>query len=141
MNKLHPPADFDDNPEWTDADFAKAKPSARALVKRGRPVGTTSSSKKQIALRVDTDVIETFKSTGPGWQTRMNEALRTRIDVTYSRPLKGWLVTINRPMRGVAGRAHEILGKFDDRAAAETAAHRLAALEPLKVPVKVWENA
>ncbi|WP_231100641.1 BrnA antitoxin family protein [Gluconobacter potus] len=27
-------------------------------------------------MRLDQDVLEKFKSTGPGWQTRINEALR-----------------------------------------------------------------
>ncbi|UOA08591.1 BrnA antitoxin family protein [Methylobacter sp. S3L5C] len=40
---------------------------------RGRPVG---SDKTQIALRVDKCVLEAFRSTGKGWQTRMNEALK-----------------------------------------------------------------
>lgn len=43
--------------------------------KRGRPAGT--STKVQIALRVDRDVIEAFRASGPGWQTRMNDVLRT----------------------------------------------------------------
>ena len=75
----------DDNPEWTEADFAKARPigdfpelaaafpNAR---KRGRPAGTTSSRKTQVALRIDNDTLERFKAGGPGWQSRMNEALR-----------------------------------------------------------------
>lgn len=32
--------------------------------------------KKQITLRLDVDVIATFKATGDGWQSRINEALR-----------------------------------------------------------------
>jgi uncharacterized protein (DUF4415 family) len=32
--------------------------------------------KKQISLRVDAEVVEHFKSGGPGWQTRMNDALK-----------------------------------------------------------------
>jgi uncharacterized protein (DUF4415 family) len=39
----------------------------------GRPAG---SGKEKIALRVDRDVLAKFKAGGPGWQTRMNEALR-----------------------------------------------------------------
>ncbi|WP_298233922.1 BrnA antitoxin family protein [uncultured Azohydromonas sp.] len=46
---------------------------AAARRRRGRPAGST---KTQIALRVDDDVLEAFKASGPGWQTRMNEALR-----------------------------------------------------------------
>jgi uncharacterized protein (DUF4415 family) len=32
--------------------------------------------KQQIALRVDSDVLDAYKAAGPGWQTRMNLALR-----------------------------------------------------------------
>ncbi len=46
---------------------------AAARRRRGRPTGST---KTQIALRVDDDVLQAFKASGPGWQTRMNEALR-----------------------------------------------------------------
>ena len=35
-----------------------------------------SDNKKLVSLRLDKDVIEKFKATGPGWQTRINEALR-----------------------------------------------------------------
>jgi len=42
--------------------------------KRGRPSG--SGIKDQVALRVDRDVLAAFRATGPGWQTRMNDALR-----------------------------------------------------------------
>ena len=42
--------------------------------KRGRPAG--SGAKEQIALRVDKDVLAQFRAGGPGWQTRMNEALK-----------------------------------------------------------------
>lgn len=44
-----------------------------ARIARGRPAGT---NKTQIALRVDNNVLNFFKSTGKGWQTRMNNALK-----------------------------------------------------------------
>ena len=31
MNKMPPPADFDENPEWTEEDFAKARPASEVL--------------------------------------------------------------------------------------------------------------
>jgi uncharacterized protein (DUF4415 family) len=46
---------------------------ANLVVRRGlvpRPPKTS------IALRVDTDVLEWFKSKGPGYQTRMNAVVR-----------------------------------------------------------------
>lgn len=76
----------DDNPEWTEADFARARPisefpelaAAFARAKaRGRPAGSTKADAKvQIAIRVDPDVLAAFKAGGPGWQSRMNAALR-----------------------------------------------------------------
>ena len=42
-----------------------------------RPVG--SGAKTQITLRLDTDLIDTFKATGDGWQTRINAALRDAV--------------------------------------------------------------
>lgn len=79
----------DDNPEWTDADFARAKrgedipPHIREAFgkgKRGRPVGSTKpDAKKAITLRLDPDVIEGWRKTGPGWHGRMNDALRSAL--------------------------------------------------------------
>jgi len=45
-----------------------------ALRKRGRPVG--SGTKEQVAIRFDREILETFRASGQGWQTRMNDALR-----------------------------------------------------------------
>lgn len=47
---------------------------ARAVVnKGGRPV--SSNPRKLISLRLPADVIERWKATGAGWQTRMAERL------------------------------------------------------------------
>ena len=40
---------------------------------RGRPPG---SDKESTTIRFDRDVLTAFRSAGPGWQTRMNAALR-----------------------------------------------------------------
>jgi len=42
--------------------------------RRGRPAG--SGTKEQVAIRFDNDVLAAFRADGPGWQTRMNAALR-----------------------------------------------------------------
>jgi uncharacterized protein (DUF4415 family) len=44
------------------------------IVPRGRPV--KADRKVSVTLRLDPDVIERFKATGAGWQTRINAALR-----------------------------------------------------------------
>ena len=40
---------------------------------RGRPAG---SDKESTTIRFDRDVLAAFRAAGPGWQTRMNAALR-----------------------------------------------------------------
>lgn len=40
---------------------------------RGRPAG---SDKESTTIRLDRDVLAAFRAEGPGWQTRMNAALR-----------------------------------------------------------------
>jgi uncharacterized protein (DUF4415 family) len=74
----------DENPEWTEKDFARAKgpeslppevlacfPKTAARI--GRPAG---SAKQAVSIRLDKDVLEKFRATGPGWQSRINEALK-----------------------------------------------------------------
>jgi uncharacterized protein (DUF4415 family) len=49
---------------------------ARAEVKRGgRPVSL--NPRKLLSIRLPVDVIDRWKATGPGWQTRMAERLST----------------------------------------------------------------
>lgn len=77
------PEGHEDSPEWTAADFGRARPAgevhpavvATGLVrnKGGRPRG---SDKEMVSIRLDRDVLERFRASGPGWQTRINEALR-----------------------------------------------------------------
>jgi uncharacterized protein (DUF4415 family) len=40
---------------------------------RGRPSG---SDKESTTIRFDRDILAAFRAAGPGWQTRMNAALR-----------------------------------------------------------------
>jgi uncharacterized protein (DUF4415 family) len=56
---------------FTDAEWEQVKP----LVRRGRPLG--SGSKTQVTLRLDVEVIQKFKASGDGWQTRINDALKS----------------------------------------------------------------
>lgn len=62
-------ADPDARP-YSDAEWAQVKPRRG----RGRPEG--SGQKEQVTLRVDAIVLDQFKRQGPGWQTRMNDALK-----------------------------------------------------------------
>lgn len=78
----------DDAPELTDemldiAEFSIGgkviRPATGYLgpngVVRGRPP-LRGVPKRQVTLRLDPDVIDKFREGGPGWQGRMNEALR-----------------------------------------------------------------
>ncbi len=86
MSKGPPPDDYDDNPEWTEEDFARARPISEvfpphvvAALTRNTPAATgrpRGSKKQQVSLRLDRDVLDRFRAAGPGWQTRINEALR-----------------------------------------------------------------
>lgn len=64
-----------DDPEnflKTDDDWAQAiihRPGIRGPQK--------APTKKAIAIRLSQDVVENFKSTGAGWQSRIDDALRT----------------------------------------------------------------
>ena len=50
------------------------EPAARAVV--GRPKGSTTSDRQQVALRIPREVLDHFRAGGPGWQTRMIAVLR-----------------------------------------------------------------
>ncbi len=63
------PADDEDSPDAT-ALMHEAIATRRA----GRPAGNVN--KEQVAIRFDRDVLAAFQAEGPGWQTRMNAALR-----------------------------------------------------------------
>jgi uncharacterized protein (DUF4415 family) len=56
--------EYDDLPELTDEMLQRA-----TVNKGGRPI--SKNPKKLISLRVPLEVLERWKATGPGWQTRM----------------------------------------------------------------------
>jgi uncharacterized protein (DUF4415 family) len=68
--------------ELTAEDFKRFKPLdhfpelARLVRGRGQRGPQKAPTKQQVTLRLDRDVIERFRATGPGWQGRINDALR-----------------------------------------------------------------
>ncbi len=62
------PEEYEELPDLTDEMLARAK-----VNKGGRPV--SPNPRKLISLRLPADVIERWRATGPGWQTRMAERL------------------------------------------------------------------
>jgi len=75
-NKPYMDLDSDDDlpdlatPEW-QAKFAQVP------VQRGRP--KAAMTKISTTIRLDPDVLAAFKADGPGWQTRINQALRKSV--------------------------------------------------------------
>ncbi|WP_062014950.1 BrnA antitoxin family protein [Aureimonas sp. AU4] len=71
-----------DNPEWTASDLASAKPLAQAMpeihaaiaeaIRRRGPV----RRKTPVSIRLDDDLLDKLRASGPGWQSRVNEVLR-----------------------------------------------------------------
>ena len=78
----------EETPELTAEWFARARPAAEVLreqfgaeavarllkPKRGRPPKV--SPKRAINIRLSAEVLEYFRATGPGWQTRVDAVLR-----------------------------------------------------------------
>lgn len=62
------PEEYEELPELTDEALARGK-----VNKGGRPI--SDNPRKLISLRLPMDVIERWRATGPGWQTRMAERL------------------------------------------------------------------
>ncbi len=91
MKKLLKPEMIDDeNPEWTVEDFRRARPAhevlpevlgtrlAAELTKRkpGQRGAQKKPKKESVTVRYSRDVLEYFRSTGPGWHSRLDEALK-----------------------------------------------------------------
>ena len=78
----------DEAPEATAEWFGKARPAKEVLPalfgeaaakkllmpKRGRP--PMAEPKEHVNIQLDADIVEFFRGTGAGWQTRLNNALR-----------------------------------------------------------------
>jgi uncharacterized protein (DUF4415 family) len=67
--------DPDDAPELTADWLARAEiREGDTVVRRGRP--KLAVTKQLVSLRIDQDVLQAFRDTGPGWQSKVNAALR-----------------------------------------------------------------
>jgi uncharacterized protein (DUF4415 family) len=84
--KVKEPEFDDDNPEWTAADFAKATrfdgikakdltPEMLARIPGARGP-QKAPTKVAVSIRLSPEVISHFKAKGPGWQSRIDAALR-----------------------------------------------------------------
>ena len=80
----------EDNPEWTLEEIRTARPALEAIAeifgpqaaetirrRGGRPA--KADRKGNQTLRLDPDVLNAYRQTGPGWQAHMNEVLRAHM--------------------------------------------------------------
>jgi len=82
--------DPDTYPELTDADMQRGRwligdrevseAEGRAAMRRaaGRP--KSANPKVHVSLRLDADVLTRYRASGPGWQRRINDALRKSLE-------------------------------------------------------------
>jgi uncharacterized protein (DUF4415 family) len=63
-------------------DDPDAKELSDDELKQLRPVGRPKAAvtKRPVSIRLSPEVIEYFKATGKGWQTRMDEVLKEYVD-------------------------------------------------------------
>lgn len=67
--------DPDEVPELTEEWFDSAEIwEGNKLIRPGRP--KAAAPKEAISLRLDPDILAHFRAAGPGWQSRINAALR-----------------------------------------------------------------
>ena len=71
---------IEDDTNHTDKELAGFKPAAEfkelqtVLKAAGRP--KLDNHKKPVSIRLSPEVVDYFKGTGKGWQTRMDEVLK-----------------------------------------------------------------
>ena len=70
--------------ELDDAWFKRARPASEVvphIVRRYRRTRgkQRAPTKTQITLRLDADLVLHFRETGKGWQTRVNDTLRSAV--------------------------------------------------------------
>ena len=79
--------------DWSKGTVTRGGGVAATIHELRRTRGPNKNpTKEQVAIRFDRDVLSAFRSSGPGWQTRMNAAL------------KEWLAT--KQPKGKTRRSH-----------------------------------
>ncbi len=69
-----------DNPEWTDVEIKQAVPFSSLPESLRAKLGVRGSQKapikERITIRLSREVVEQFRASGDGWQTRVDAVLR-----------------------------------------------------------------
>ena len=75
-SKRKPWVDPDDAAEWTDDMIARAEiREGDRIIRRGRPP-LGEKAKGVVTMRLDADVLQSYRALGAGWQTQVNADLR-----------------------------------------------------------------
>ena len=87
-----------DNPPMGDLPPGRMRPAIEThpeIVadwerRQGQRGAQKAPTKQPVSLRLDQDVLEHFRATGPGWQRRINAALRkvAKLPARVNRPVK-----------------------------------------------------
>jgi len=56
--------------------LAEAMPELAESIRRSRGRPRSESPKRQVTLRLDAEVLDRLRQSGPGWQSRVNDALK-----------------------------------------------------------------
>lgn len=91
LEGLPEPEPDPENPEWTDEDFARARPAREVLspevlatFRAWRDGLTEPRMKRRLPVSLDPDVFEHFQAMGEDWEDRMNAVLRRAQDENVS---------------------------------------------------------
>ncbi len=72
----------EDNPEWTAAEARKAKSfsalpeTLKAKLARRTRGAQVAPVKERITIRLSPEVVQSFRASGAGWQSRLDAVLR-----------------------------------------------------------------
>ncbi|MFO1183528.1 MAG: BrnA antitoxin family protein [Bauldia sp.] len=64
---------------WETADAAFKKATAKPPGELPPKPAAIPGAKEMVSIRIDRDVLDHFQEDGPGWQDRINAALRTHL--------------------------------------------------------------
>lgn len=73
---MKPPRRSKDPWDAAEAVFRPAPPPVTAPAPKPLAAAGIPAPKETVSLRLDQDVLEAFQAEGPGWQDRINAALR-----------------------------------------------------------------
>lgn len=75
-----------DNPELSEEELAQFRPFREVFPEMAAKIDEEirkrgpARTKEAISIRLDIDLVERLRASGPGWQSRLNDALRNWLD-------------------------------------------------------------